>query len=855
MSHSGYARNFESVLRDLAAREHEVMVCTDRFKQVGARSSADPLEALLASEDRVSHVEAPTSSDADRVRLDTARGARLVLDYLRYLEPPFLETPKLTRRAQDRLTDPLARLVAPARGSLAYRRRLATLMRAVHTGAAPPQHYADLISRERPDVVLFTPLVELGSSQHEQLRAAKAAGVPTVLLVHSWDNLTTKGLVHIQPDLVAVWNGAQAAEAIELHGLDESKIAVTGAQAWDHWFDWRPSASRADFCAEVGLNADRPFVVYLGSSGFIAPDEATTVLQWLDDLRDARQPELAGLGVIARPHPTNPLTRDGLSQAQLKLRDDLVVSPREGENPTDEASRRRYFDTLHHAAAVVGVNTSAFLESAILGKPVYTVLFPQYRETQKGTVHFRHLLDDKAPLLHVATSGREHAQQLAEGLRHPAAAGARSHAFVESFVRPHGRETSATPLLSDAIEAAAGRRSLDVRRTRGERTLWAAARTAARLTESTTAGLTHLRRAAPASAISQRLPARMVARRSVTAASGADGAALREGIATAEELVDRIADTGRPVLFGPWTGEIGYELLYWIPMVRWAVERRPEIAERLHVVSRGGTADWYGELGHRYADVLSLVDHTRYLADRSPQKQRSLTDFERAVMKAAEQHFALDAKGAWVHPSAMFKAYFRFVKSRRESYVEAVRPTAGGAGGLLSSYRPIDVARILRPAGLPDRYVAARFYHRESFPPDLDSDRWVRQTLDALRSQAEVVLLDAGGVAMDEHRDIVADAAVGNAAPATNLERQTAIVAHADAFVGTYGGLSYLAPHLGRRSLAFSSVSAGLQAWHEQLASALFDGPGWGRLEHMMTRDIAPSAVAAYITDSLAQAR
>src|SRR5262245_38172770 len=29
----------------------------------------------------------------------------------------------------------------------------------------------------------------------------------------------------------------------------------------------------------------------------------------------------------------------------------------------------------------------------------------------------------------------------------------------------------------------------------------------------------------------------------------------------------------RPVIIGPWTGEVGFELLYWVPFVRWAVER------------------------------------------------------------------------------------------------------------------------------------------------------------------------------------------------------------------------------------------------------------------------------------------
>ncbi len=850
LSHSGYARNLESMIRGLASRGHDVAVATDRVKQVGPATSADPLDAILATEPRVERAVLPEPSAEDARRLDVARSARLVLDYLRYLEPPFLETPKLMRRAEGRLTAPLARLSAPARTSVRYRRALADVMRSIHHGAVPADHYLELLRRERPDIVVITPLLELGSSQHEQLRAARALGIPTVLVVHSWDNLTTKGLVHIQPDLVAVWNDAQAREAVDLLGLDADRIVVTGAQAWDHWFDWQPSSTREIFCSELGLDANRPFVVYLGSSSFIAPDEAAGVLSWIEALRDSRHPELADIGLVVRPHPTNPVRGSGLSQVQLEVRDDIVLFPRDGENPTDERSRRQYFDTLHHATAVVGVNTSAFLESAILGKPVHTVLWRDYRETQKGTVHFRHLLDSAAPLLRVATSLEEHARQLAETIREPEVTARMSVAFVASFIRPHGRDTAATPLLLDAIESVTRRSAIVPRRIARDGALSATALACASLGQAAVAHTQRMRsRVEPGThgdkpAQPRRTASSQLARRR-------QYSPVLEAQEAVEAVVDRLVLSGRPVMVGPWTGELGYELLYWIPMIRWAVERRPELADRIHVVSRGGTASWYGDLGARYVDILSLVDREQYVLQRSVQKQRKHTQFDASLMTAAQKHFGF--KGKWLHPSALFTAYFRAVKSHRRAFVEAVRPTASGAEGLMSVYRPLDPSTIPRDAALPERYVAVRFYHRESFPSDGHGERWVRDVLDELRNRIDVVLLD-GGAPMDEHRDVAPVSKGQVPPPESNLERQTGVIAHAQAFVGTYGGLSYLAPMLGKSSLAFSSADAGLQPWHEELARAVFDGPAWGRFEHLTTRDIPPTAAAAYACGALEDA-
>ena len=42
----------------------------------------------------------------------------------------------------------------------------------------------------------------------------------------------------------------------------------------------------------------------------------------------------------------------------------------------------------------LGVNTSAMIEAAILGRPVLSVLAPEFAATQEGTVHFHYLLPE-----------------------------------------------------------------------------------------------------------------------------------------------------------------------------------------------------------------------------------------------------------------------------------------------------------------------------------------------------------------------------------------------------------------------------------------------------------------------------
>ena len=61
--------------------------------------------------------------------------------------------------------------------------------------------------------------------------------------------------------------------------------------------------------------------------------------------------------------------------------------------------------------------------------------------------------------------------------------------------------------------------------------------------------------------------------------------------------IEQMLRHDRPVIVGPWTGEVGFELIYWIPFVRWVVTHvRDCRASALVVVSRGGTAPWYGDV-------------------------------------------------------------------------------------------------------------------------------------------------------------------------------------------------------------------------------------------------------------------
>jgi hypothetical protein len=229
-------------------------------------------------------------------------------------------------------------------------------------------------------------------------------------------------------------------------------VFATGAQSYDHWFTWKPRRDRNAFCAEVGLDPRRPFVLFLGSSPFIAPSEGPFVRRWIAALRAAPDPAVRDVGILVRPHPQN-----GPQWAHSDISDleQVAVWPRSGADPVDRSSREDFHDSIHHCHAVVGINTSALIESAIVGRPVFTVLDGDFADTQGGTLHFAHLQRAGGGLLREAASLEQHVIQIAASLRDDDDFRERNDRFLEAFVRPHGLGRAAAPILADAVERAA----------------------------------------------------------------------------------------------------------------------------------------------------------------------------------------------------------------------------------------------------------------------------------------------------------------------------------------------------------------------------------------------------------------
>lgn len=279
-------------------------------------------------------------------------------------------------------------------------------------------------------------------------------------------------------------------------------------------------------------------------------------------------------------------------------------------------------------------------------------------------------------------------------------------------------------------------------------------------------------------------------------------------------VLARGAASGGPIVVGPWTSEVGYEALYWVPFLHWAMDRYGVDRQRVIAVSRGGPEAWYRGIAARYVDVFDCLDPgefadaVRVRREEGDQKQMASSPLDRRLVALASERLGVGDAAVW-HPGLMYQLFrpfwygdrsLQFLLRRADFPRARAALQWAGSSGRAGSSPPIDPP-------LPSGYAAVKFYTGQALPDTPANREALRGYVERLAARMPVVMLDTAWT-VDDHHDYAFDGIRGvttlrpSLNPRTNLDLQTQVIAGARMFVGTCGGLAWLAPLLGIDTLA-----------------------------------------------------
>lgn len=287
--------------------------------------------------------------------------------------------------------------------------------------------------------------------------------------------------------------------------------------------------------------------------------------------------------------------------------------------------------------------------------------------------------------------------------------------------------------------------------------------------------------------------------------------------------VQLLKRTDWPILVGPWHGEVGFEVLYWIPFLE-KLKEAGIAAERLIPITRGGAGAWYHvpqglELFAMRTPQQVRIENRIQLDKHGLLKQVVMTPFDRQVLRDAAETLRLGRTYHTVHPAWMYHTLAPYWTGM-QGFKWLFKRTA---------YPQIPLADVPGTLKLPEVFVAVKFYHRETWSK---GHKMTRQATDAillkLADQQPVVWLEGETVA-DEHMDfhppmhpnLLRLRDLTPLRPETNLLVQSAVIARAQGFVGVYGGLSQLALRMMKPAVTFYQDWGGTSVAHRSLSDVL----------------------------------
>jgi hypothetical protein len=285
-------------------------------------------------------------------------------------------TPAEARPPLKRAAFAAARLATRTLG----RRRTERALSRLNLTLFPDQQYTSVLDRYQPDLVCLT-RVFFWSADYPVLKAAVARHIPTVLLVSSWDNLTSKGVFPARVDRLVVWNSILAEEAVALHGFTEDQTFVAGVPQFDIYADKSKLPDRASFFRRVGADPDKALITFALCNERLCPDEFAVVERLWKAMREGALGRPSQL--LCRVHPQAAAFGRMFPDELRGLPDLLLDVPgRAGahlDRDTSLDDMKHLAATMWHSDVLIQTSSTTAIDAAAMDTPVVSAAFDGYR--------------------------------------------------------------------------------------------------------------------------------------------------------------------------------------------------------------------------------------------------------------------------------------------------------------------------------------------------------------------------------------------------------------------------------------------------------------------------------------------
>lgn len=269
-----------------------------------------------------------------------------------------------------------------------------------------------------------------------------------------------------------------------------------------------------------------------------------------------------------------------------------------------------------------------------------------------------------------------------------------------------------------------------------------------------------------------------------------------------DNLITELNRSTDPIIIGPFMMEVGFELLYWIPMVTRILENVDNLEHRpIHIVTRGGAHVWYPFVSHHHEifNKLASSDFLKMQQNRlktfGHQKQSRLQAEEEILLQrffpGEEENFNV------LHPMTMVRTMVDYWSgSESPKWLENFTDYAKVKDHISHNVNYTEL-------------IAMKFYSRESLT-NISSIDCCLQAIIFGHKKSRFIDFVVSEV-IDDHKyfankNLSVDRFIAPKLE-TNLRDQSQVLSQAKLLIGTYGGFTYLAQYMGIPVIAWEEIA------------------------------------------------
>jgi len=231
-----------------------------------------------------------------------------------------------------------------------------------------------------------------GPREMALMEAARKMGLPTAVMIRSRDNLAAK-IQHL-PDAADYFVWSEGTRDFLLYMYPEFRpetVFVTGSPQFDRHLDPSYRLSRDEFFERIGLDPDRPLIVYTCATPTLIKHEIEITQHLADAVRDGRF--VRGAQLLVRMHPRGfgsdyPVLKR--TYPGVAVYPPLTSHPYRGAEHEAQVVRLIMEDEPVHLATLayqdvqVNISGTMFVDSAILDKPSVGIYYDIPADTPVG---------------------------------------------------------------------------------------------------------------------------------------------------------------------------------------------------------------------------------------------------------------------------------------------------------------------------------------------------------------------------------------------------------------------------------------------------------------------------------------